>query len=281
MITPVMQRIGLSTLTYRTLPLAEALSRIRRHGFVRADIAIITGRCDHADPVGMNTDERRAWASMVRDSGLGIASLNVGNGPLNDPDGLDARVAFLEHCIDMADLAGAPVVTINTGSRVPPAQWLDSARRVDAVVSRLARRAADRGVVLSLEAPHVNSLCSTVDEAMRLFEWIHDGRVTLTFDSSHVHCGGDSMRRGLGRMGPWLGHVHLRDAHRDDHALTPGDGDIDFHALFHGLSGVRYAGGIAIELLFPDESAGNLDLIERQVERARAHLRDALRGALV
>ena len=269
------ERIGCSTLSYHMLPFEAALSRIRARGLRLVDIAAIAGLCEHAPPLGMRSADRVRWAQTVHSMGLEVMSLNVGHGPFNVEDGLEERKQYVRSSLDLAGLVRASVVTIPTGRRVAPGDWLDHAKRVSRTVREFIPQAVDAGVTLSVEAPHVNSLCSTVNEAVRFLELVGDGRLTLTFDTSHVHVGGDLMRNAVGKMGPWLGHVHLRDCRGRDTAVTPGDGDLSFRDLFSALSGRRYEGGIAVELLTPDATP---DIVDREVIRALTHLRGVLGG---
>lgn len=267
------ERIGCSTLTYRMLPFEAALTHVRARGFRHLDIAIVTGLCEHAHLLAMRSADRVRWAQTVHSMGFEVMSLNVSHGPFNVEDGLSERKQFVERAMELASLVRASVVTIPTGRQVPPGEWLQHGKDVARIIREFVPRAVDLGVRLSIEAPHVNSLCSTVSEAVRLLEFVADGRVTLTLDTSHVRAGGDLMRPAIGKMGPWLGHVHVRDCRGQDISLTPGDGDVDFHDFFTGLSGRRYNGGIALELLTP---GANADVADREVIRATGHLREVL-----
>ena len=269
------ERIGCSTLTYRMLPLEAALERIRALGFRAVDICIIPGLCPHADPLRMTRKEMVAWARLVRASGLKVNALNVGHGPFNEEEGLSERMRFLDRCVELAHMVHAPVVTIPTGREVPSSQWKEHARRVARLIHGRAPKAAAYGVHLSIEAPHVHSLCTTTDQAVRLLEFVADGRVTLTLDTSHACAGGDPIGLAVRKMGPWIGHVHLRDCRRGDVRVTPGDGDVNFRELFGALSGRRYTGAITLEIFTREEDP---DMADHQVRRAMAHLQTVLGG---
>jgi sugar phosphate isomerase/epimerase len=69
-----------------------------------------------------------------------------------------------------------------------------------------------------------------------------------------------------------ISHVHLEDIgkNRVHQHLVPGDGAIDFPAIFAALSDIRYNGHVTVEL-YPFENSP-----QRVAKRAFEHLADTI-----
>ncbi|OGG45971.1 MAG: hypothetical protein A3F84_17335 [Candidatus Handelsmanbacteria bacterium RIFCSPLOWO2_12_FULL_64_10] len=269
-------RIGGSTISYRALPLKDALERLSRHGFKTVDIGIIPRFCPHYDPLTATDDLRRGIADCVAMNGLTVTALNTGPGVFNAP-GADVATTYkaASENFALAKALGCRIVTIQNGggTAVPQAEWMESARKVAYHLRELTRTAHGMGLALSVEVPHHGTLASDARQASDLLDLIGEG-ATCTFDTSHIQAGGQTIRQGLALLGDRIDHVHLRDARGEDIHVTPGDGDVPFEHLFAWLEERRYAGGIALEILPSGDRSP--DEVAPEVERGRAHIRKAL-----
>lgn len=70
----------------------------------------------------------------------------------------------------------------------------------------------------------------------------------ISYDTSHILNSGTSVAESLRALGPRLAHVALRDAVQGGQFCTPGDGEFDFAALFHGLEQAGYPEELVLEL---------------------------------
>lgn len=269
-----LSRIGGSTISYRTLPLKDALERLSRHGFKTVDIGIIPRFCPHYDPLTATDDLRRGIADCVAMNGLTVTSLNTGPGVFNAP-GADVATIYkaASENFDLAKALGCRIVTIQNGAAVPRAEWMESARKVAYHLRELARTARSLGLALSVEAPHHGTLASDARQASDLLDLIGEGAI-CTFDTSHIQAGGQTLRQGLALLGDRIDHVHLRDARGEDIHVTPGDGDVPFEHLFAWLEERRYPGGLTLEVLPPGDRAP--DEVATEIERGLNHIRRAL-----
>ena len=72
----------------------------------------------------------------------------------------------------------------------------------------------------------------------------------LTLDIGHLHCQGEGpIDEVIGRWASRLVNVHIEDMRAGVHEhLMFGEGQIDFPAVFRGLSRIGFAGGVHVEL---------------------------------
>lgn len=266
--------IGGSTISYRALPLRDALERLGRHGFRSVDIGILPRFCPHYDPLTATDGVRRGIADCAVMNGLTVMSLNTSPGAFNAPDtDMAAIYKAASENFTLARALGCRTVTIQSGAAVPPAEWVESARRVAYHLRELARVARGLGLALSVEAPHCGALAGNARQAADLLDLIGED-VSCTFDTSHVHAGGQTIRQGLALLGDRISHVHLRDARGEDTRVPPGEGEVPFEHLFAGLEEKKYEGGIALEVLLPD--GHGVSEVAEAVERGRARMRQVL-----
>ena len=246
-------RLACSTICFRTSPIEVALEEIKRFGFSTIDLAVIPGFCDHFDAARQSGAEREDFVALVRRSGFAVPTITAVPGHFNAPEAspsliLNAGVQNLK----LAALLGAEALNVHCG--LPTGDLHDRRQfKAQALVQaqglkRLAQEAARLGLNLNVEAPHRNGLCRTLEEAEFLLAEIDEPNVNFLLDVTHVQAGKarpeDAARRFAGR----LGYAHLRDGKGENIFLTPGDGDIDFHAFFQALEQIGYEGWCALEL---------------------------------
>jgi len=243
---------GISTILFRELPIARALEKIKRAGFSRIDLAIIPPTfCPHWDPLGTTVEEDKRLKDLILGCSLSVSSLNVMPGFFNRDD---SRIVsgFIRRCIEIAKILDARVVTIPAGQKVRPQDWIASVEQVKKHLSIVARFAADRGVTLSVEAPHHNTLTETVEQAGAFLDLFDTDILACTLDTSHVLLDEKmSLEEGLDFLGiERVNHIHLRDTLGGDCTLTPGKGRGDFRRFFQKLKDGGYRGDLVIELEF-------------------------------
>ncbi|MBR7677917.1 sugar phosphate isomerase/epimerase, partial [Streptomyces daliensis] len=199
---PIDPRVGCSTISLRRLPLDEALRKIAGAGFAEIDLGALPGVCDHV-PFPLPGERVGPIAGLVRDSGLRVRTVNADVGPLDDPALTPSTVAArLEPLVRLAELTGAPSVTLPCGAQEGPAHEGpshggpprgDEDAAIRAVAGALAaaeRVVAPAGLALLVEAPHFSRLCHDLSRALRLREELAGTPVRLVLDTSHVVAGG-------------------------------------------------------------------------------------------
>jgi inosose dehydratase len=152
-----------------------------------------------------------------------------------------------------------PGVRLSQRPRLSSGQWQEFGRRL----SEVARIAADWGLKLCYHH-HMGTVVQSTADIDALMESTSDD-VYLLLDSGHATFAGADPVQLAARYARRIGHVHCKDIrlpvlkrclNRDTSFLeavldgvftVPGDGGIDFAAVFAMLAGVQYAGWYVVE----------------------------------
>lgn len=215
-------------------------------------------------------EQAPALAALARGAGLALPA--VGAYPTCDePDDVERAL------LGTAAL-GAPAVRIRTPQLggAPYPELFDRARRL---FPAIADRAGELGVKVLVELHH-QSVVSSPSAALRLLDGLDPAHIGVLHDVGNMLAeGGEDLLAGLQLLGPYLGHVHVKNGmwtageRRSDgtrswsFGWTPmADGQADLPALFAALRRVGYDGWVSSEdfstvLPLAERTAGNLALL--------------------
>jgi sugar phosphate isomerase/epimerase len=181
---------------------------------------------------------------------LGLHTLSAVNIAETSPFVSKAADAYLEAYIDAAKRLGAGWIVVHGGYHFGS----DKRARMDAAVARIARAAESaerKGVKLLLEnlnpepaAAEVHYLANDLEECRYYFERLKSPALGWSFTVNHAHIkpnkieafiAGLDMRR--------CGEVRLADCRgtHEEH-LRPGEGTLDFPAMFAAIEASGYRG---------------------------------------
>ena len=245
-------RLGCSTISFRHLDLAQALSRIAELGFTSIDVGALPGVCDHV-PYVLDAAGVGAVAATVSASGLRVRSINGDVGDLNRP--LDAaghaeRDRHLEALLTLAAATGARALVLPCGALDhTPVRSLDE--DLDLVAAELigaANRAHDHGVELWTESLHYHRLCWNTERAQALTDRLAGSPVGVVMDFSHIVASGGDPLEFVDRFADRIAHVHIRDAVPGNINLSVGRGSVNFASGLKALANAGYDGHFALEL---------------------------------
>ncbi|WP_306322111.1 MULTISPECIES: sugar phosphate isomerase/epimerase [unclassified Streptomyces] len=242
---------GCSSISFRHLPLAAALATIADCGFDEIDLGALPGVCDHV-PYELTDPAVDEVAAQVRRSGLAVRSVNGDIGDLNRPLDAEARRerdAHLQRLLRLSSACGARALVLPCGasSHDPVAGFEADLDLVASELARAVRAAAEHGLAIWVEAPHLYRLCWNSDLAAQLVARL-DPAIGLVLDTSHIAASGGDPAAFAHRFAGRITHVHLRDATPDYINCSIGNGDIDFPAVLTSLRATGYQGGAALEL---------------------------------
>lgn len=131
-------------------------------------------------------------------------------------------------------------------------------------LNRLGKIAKDKGMKLTFHH-HMGTVVQTEEEIDRFMDEVDPEMVFLLFDSGHLSFAGIDPAPVLKKYADRVKHVHLKDirndvvekAKREDWSFlksvregaftVPGDGDVDFSAIFDILSASGYEGWVVVE----------------------------------
>jgi sugar phosphate isomerase/epimerase len=192
-------------------------------------------------------EEVRRARSLCEGAGLEVAGLGTYIG-VGDLDAVNVAMNF-------ARMAGAPQIRVGSGSLegATYAQRFEEARRFLMGVEELA---GQHGVKALVEIHH-DTICPSASLAHRLVSGSDSDAIGVTFDPGNMALEGfEDYRIGTELLGPYLAHVHLKNAALDrpenGGAWRPRwapleDGVVDFERLFEALRVAGYEGWLMIE----------------------------------
>jgi sugar phosphate isomerase/epimerase len=160
-----------------------------------------------------------------------------------------------EEAMQFARRAGAPQLRVGVGKTggASYAHLFDASAEFLLGVEALAR---EYGVKALVEIHH-GTICPSASLAYRLVSRFDPEAVGVIYDPGNMAREGfEDYRIGTEILGPYLAHVHLKNAGFDRPAKGGAwkarwapleDGVVDFDALFDALSGIGYDGWLVVE----------------------------------
>jgi sugar phosphate isomerase/epimerase len=239
----------------RSLSLPDAVAAVGAAGYPGVEISAHPA---HLDPLTAGADElgalRRALgAARVQPACLATGAAELLGGEPFEPSlvsrdaaGRARRVALIRRAVEVARALGCPVVNFASGKRrddVDPRQ----ARRFLVEGLRQCLEGIG-GVTLALE-PEPGFFVQYVDEAISVVREVGSPRLRLNLDIGHMRVCEEHFLESIERSARFAVHVHIEDIRDRVHKhLVPGEGDIDFPAVFGALSAGGYSGFLSVEL---------------------------------
>ena len=216
----------------------------------------------HLDPLTISTSEIDALAKLLDELGLACVVESGARFLLdprrkhrpnlleNDATGRVQRLALYEKHLEIAEAIGARALSLWSGS-LPRDVPADLGRaRLKAGLEALLEIAEERQVPLAFEA-EPGMLLETVAEVLDLRQELGEPELFgLTLDIGHLYVTAEGLPAdiipGLGEL---LLQVHVEDMRHGIHEhLPPGEGDVDFAAVWASLEAVEYSGPVCWEL---------------------------------
>lgn len=269
-------RVGLSTISFRHRPLAEALRLIADIGAQEIDLGAIPAVTDHV-PVPFSGDPAQ-YASAIAAAGLRTGAVNADPGDLNDPDLTAAALtAVVQPLVELAAALGAALIV--PAGRADHSPIVDHASDLDLIAANLgliSELCTAQGVRLLVEVLHHRRYVHTVEAADALLERCTPEQLGVLFDVSHVVASAEDPLAWADSLGDRIERVHLRDAVPGNLNLSLGAGEVDFPALVTALEAQGFTGTYILELETHDVEEADR---EADADRSRALVVDLLQQA--
>ncbi len=211
-------------------------------------------------------EEVDAVGRTVRDAGLDF-SIMMATYPLTS---VEEGVAALNRELDYVGQLGARHVM--TGGASQPEQY----DTYYDIMRESAEYALHKGITLMLK-PH-GGLSNTTHDTIESWKKVNHQNFKICYDAGNLlyYAGEDPMAH-IREIAPIVGGMCIKDeigGQQGDVMVTPGDGLVDFPAVFGALQDAGFAGPCAVECL----SGEALDDINHQATRARRFLVETLTG---
>ena len=271
-----MVKLAFSTNAYTRHALPDAIESIADHGYAGVEIL---GDEPHAYfPAFDDADEERLVAALDK-TGIAVSNINANTATgyyddappssFFDPSVVTAddadrewRIEYTKRAIDLAALIGAPAVCLATGRPLPgtpPERAHEHLRdSLDSILDYAEEY--DVGVGIEYE-PELLVECT--EEVLALIDDIGRDSLGINLDVGHAAVYGEDPAEAIRRSAGHVTGVHLEDivgGIRGKHYhRIPGEGDLDFRAIFDALDDIGYDGFATLELYTypdrPDEAA--------------------------
>lgn len=229
-----MVRLGVNLMAWSGRVDVALFPRIKQLGYDGLELPLLAPETIEPDLV------KRALA----DSGLTATASGAlpRKASLLDPLRRDRAVNWIDNSLACAAACGA---TVLCGPMCAPVGELPgrppTPAEFDSCVAglrELAKRAADRGVTLALEALNrfETYFMNTVDDAVRLLDAVDSPAVGAHLDTFHMNVEEKSLPRAIRRAGRHLAHVHFSENDRG----VLGSGHVDWPGVRDALRETGY-----------------------------------------
>lgn len=213
---------------------------------------------------------RQSWTISAATIGFAqedyatLESIRATGGILPDEHWPENRQVVLRAAAITAEL-GAPYLTLHAGfiESDDPAH----ARRLRDRLFALADEAGRRGIGLLMETGQ-----ETAESLRALLEELRHPALGVNFDPANMilYDKGDPVR-AVSVLGPWIKHVHVKDAVRTKQPGTWGtevpwgEGEVGNEAFLAALAEIGYDGALAIEREAGDNRLGDIQWAARRL----------------
>jgi sugar phosphate isomerase/epimerase len=268
--------LALHTWTLDTTPLVEVLDIARATGWDAIELRRID--FDRAEAAGQSEAE---VLDLVRNSGLQVSAVGVANGWMfADGAERDQLVATFERsCAAAAELGSTIVMS-------PVDRERGDIDRAAASVRQVSDIAARYGVRLALEFNSQVPQFNTLDSLREVLAKAAHPACGLLLDTYHLQRSGRTGRSFAEVAPEEIAYVQYSDVPREGvepgntlNRLPPGQGIVDFQAVFALLAEKRYAGPLSYEGPNPAAWARDPRLVaEEALQATRAQMSSDVRS---
>ncbi|ADD04365.1 YfiH family protein [Natrialba magadii ATCC 43099] len=263
--------LAFSTNAYTRHSLPEAVRRIADHGYAGVELL---GDEPHAYFPEFDNVARDDLIKALEETGLSVSNINANTAtgyyddapPSSffepsiiqaDDDARAWRVEYTKRAIDLAETVDAPAVCLATGRPLPGTPPEEAREYLHESLGEILDYAEPRDVDVGIEfEPEL--LIENTDEVLALTDEIGRDSLGVNLDVGHAAVYGEDVVKSIRRSAGSITGVHLEDivgGRRGKHYhRIPGEGDLDFRAIFDALDDIGYDGFATLELYtYPDE----------------------------
>ena len=243
--------LSYSTWGMPTVPIETAVAHCARLGFDGLELTVIPGWS--TDAATLDAAARRRIRALYDQHEIELCGV-TGNTPLlaADRDEHARNMARLRSYLDLAAELQRPGehLSVSTTSGGQPEYWERAKGKLVDRFSELAAYAAERGVIVGVEA-HVGATLHAPEQVLWLLEQVSPPALRVHFDVSHFNVQGMDMDAVIAQLAPHSVHTHLKDERGvapDFEFLIPGEGECDYVRYLKGMERAGYDGHVTVEI---------------------------------
>jgi Sugar phosphate isomerases/epimerases len=266
-----MAELAFSTNAYPDCSLPQAVDRIADIGY---DGVEILADEPHAFLPDTGDDDRERLKRRLDDTGLDVSNINANTavGYYDDappsaffePSLCTAtdedrrwRIEYTKDAVDIAQRVDAPAVSVTSGRPLPGNPPRQAREYLTESLHEILDYAEPRNIDVGIEfEPELLIECTA--EVLDLIDELDRDGLGVNLDIGHAAVYGEDPAETVTQSADHITGIHLEDiggGRRGKHYhRIPGEGDLDFEAIFAALDRVGYDGYATLELYtYPDE----------------------------
>jgi sugar phosphate isomerase/epimerase len=242
--------LGFSLYGMKTLTIDAALKALAEIGYDCTELPVMPDW--PADSARLDAAARKALRDQFADRGVRLSALMENLPALGD----DAK-----HLANLERLKRATELSRELGrdGKSPPIETILGSKpgEFDAVKGRFVERlrdwakvAAEAQVAVAIKA-HVSNATQQPEQLLWLLDQVASPWLKAAYDYSHFQLQGLEMKETMTSILPRAAFIHVKDT---EHAqgkrgfLLPGEGTIDYVAMFRELGQSTYRGDVVVEV---------------------------------
>lgn len=239
--------------SYDAAGIREAVRRTKDVGFDLIEFPLM-------DPATFDTTAARSaldQEGIVATGSLGLSAATDISG--EEPEAVRAGEDLLNRAVDVLAALGSEHLCGIIYSAMRKYDTFATSRGVansQDVIGRVARRAADAGITVSLEVTnrYESNVLNTARQARDFVAGIPGVEVGIHLDSYHMNIEETDMFLPILETGPQLKYVPVGESHRG----YLGTGSVDLNSLFRALQHISFDGPVVFESFSSAVASGQL-----------------------
>ncbi len=283
-----MFRLSFNTNGLLDMSLERAIEEVAKAGYDGIEISL---DANHLHPYDVTRERLHALKEQM--DRLQLAPVSLATGGLfllsdvpqepslisGDAEGRQRRIDFICASLEIANYLSIPVLNFTSGilhrdfehDNVPAEE---AKKMLVEGIQACLPSAGDVILVLEPEATLHSHFIETTSQAIPIIEEVNSPQFRLTIDIAHVKSFESDLLRCTADALPYAKHIQIADTKgRVHHHDVPGDGDIDFPALFEVLRTGGYEHYLSLELYWHPYDW------ERALYQSRRHLLEQMQVA--
>lgn len=254
-------QLAYSSNGFTRVNLVTAIERIAAHGY--AGVELLADQ-PHWSP-GTSAQLLGPTRAALAQAGIAVSNINANTAlalwPQPPPETIfepslsnrtraerERRLAYTRHALDFAFEVGAQCVSVTSGRPQVGVSLEDGFGWFSDSLFQLCVWAEERGLRIGVES-EPGLLVERATELLEIIERVQHPGLGANLDIGHARCVGEDPVESIELLKGKIWNLHLEDIRGQKHIhLVPGEGDIDFGAIFERLAAHDYAYFCTVEL---------------------------------
>jgi len=211
----------------------------------------------------------------LKETGLVLASYNFGVGLLSSDEGNRTHAwEEFRKGLKRAKTIGARSVMLFPGPLGQGDPDEERRRSIEAC-RKCSEYAGKEGILLTVEnvgSPKGLPVQGRIEHMLEIVEGVNSPNFRLTFDTGNFVMAGEDPVEAIGKLAPFVVHVHIKDVLRDGERykeVAVCEGIVDFKAIFRKLKAYGYDGFLSLECSGPGDRAAKESMVELSLRNLR------------